>query len=84
MLTVQARPDVAARDARRKPAGQNARRGGRRPGSAPIKSVPDAVWCWSATCARDVDALPGLLPEGGSGDQFFGKSVARVCLCINP
>ena len=70
MLTVQARPDVAARDARRKPAGQNARRGGRRPGSAPIKSVPDA--------------LPGLLPEGGSGDQFFGKSVARVCLCINP
>jgi uncharacterized protein (DUF4213/DUF364 family) len=35
------------------------------------------------TRVRDVRALLDVLAEGGSGYHFFGKSVDRVCLCLN-
>lgn len=35
------------------------------------------------TRVRNADALLDLLSEGGSGYHFFGKSVDRVCLCVN-
>lgn len=36
------------------------------------------------TRVQGADALLDLLSEGGSGYHFFGKSVERVCLCVNP
>lgn len=36
------------------------------------------------TRVRDAGALLDVLAEGGSGYHFFGKSVERVCLCLEP
>lgn len=35
------------------------------------------------TRVRDAGALLDVLAEGGSGYHFFGKSVERVCLCLD-
>ena len=66
-----------------------------RPGAQAAVVGPTAT-LWPAPFARrgttvvggtrvtDVDALLDLLSEGGSGYHFFGKSVERVSLCVNP
>lgn len=36
------------------------------------------------TRVRDAAGLLDVLAEGGSGYHFFGKSVERVCLCLEP
>ena len=66
-----------------------------RPGAQAAVVGPTAT-LWPAPFARrgttvvggtrvtDADALLDLLSEGGSGYHFFGKSVERVSLCVNP